>query len=521
MKNKIISIFLACLMIFSGPAVFADEDLGGGGVIPPVPGGDGGIVPPEPVVPVVTFVASLALIQYGEETTLTATVAPEALPDTTITFYEGEVVIETKAVSENSASITVSPPAGIHTFHAIYSDGLVASEPVTVTVNKAVTTLTLATDKPKTTIGEKVKFTITADKAKNIEAELFYGDVSIGKAMLNESGVAEFETDAIPEGTHKIKAVISGDANYEDVQSNMVDQTVLSDNNYLSRLKVDDKEVDLSNSKTQYSLDFDDSVSYVFIRPYSEHPDAVITVNGSKVRSGDLSKRIYLVDGDTITVKIKVEAPNGDIRTYTLNLYRDKKDKKSSTRRYRYTLAILAQSKQYADIPYHWAADYINSLTERDIFTGEMIGNARYFIPERSMTRVEFAVVVARMTNTDLALTRYYPIPLADTGSIPEWGIEAVRALYFKGWMIGSGNYFEPDKSITRAEAMTILARIMGYGGDRVDFADSQSIPEWARSAVSGMVAAGIVNGYPDNTIRPNDLITRAEAAAIIYKILN
>ena len=75
-------------------------------------------------------------------------------------------------------------------------------------------------------------------------------------------------------------------------------------------------------------------------------------------------------------------------------------------------------------------------------------------------------------------------------------------------------------QSITRAEALTVISRMTGYSGGELYFNDSNDVPWWAASSIAGLVNAGIINGYEDNTIRPNDLLTRAEAAAILDKIM-
>lgn len=52
------------------------------------------------------------------------------------------------------------------------------------------------------------------------------------------------------------------------------------------------------------------------------------------------------------------------------------------------------------------------------------------------------------------------------------------------------------------------------------EFADAAEIPPWARAVLNTVVGAGIVTGYPDATFRPAKNITRAEAASIILRLL-
>ena len=51
-------------------------------------------------------------------------------------------------------------------------------------------------------------------------------------------------------------------------------------------------------------------------------------------------------------------------------------------------------------------------------------------------------------------------------------------------------------------------------------FADQAAIPAWAGEGVATAVQRGLVRGYPDNTFRPAGEVTRAEAAAVIARLL-
>jgi hypothetical protein len=51
-------------------------------------------------------------------------------------------------------------------------------------------------------------------------------------------------------------------------------------------------------------------------------------------------------------------------------------------------------------------------------------------------------------------------------------------------------------------------------------FTDESQTPAWAQDSLNTAVQAKIVNGYTDNTVRAGNMTTRAEAAAMIYKLL-
>ena len=70
-----------------------------------------------------------------------------------------------------------------------------------------------------------------------------------------------------------------------------------------------------------------------------------------------------------------------------------------------------------------------------------------------------------------------------------------------------------------------ILYRVMGSQltseNNSKEFSDMESINEYAKSAVDAMSAAGIINGYDDNSFRGGNNVTRREAAVMLCRALN
>jgi len=84
-------------------------------------------------------------------------------------------------------------------------------------------------------------------------------------------------------------------------------------------------------------------------------------------------------------------------------------------------------------------------------------------------------------------------------------------------------NKFNPYDEISRQDLMTIIARAMKLTGD-IDlsaFSDSNSISEYAFESIKAMIKSGLVKGNADGTLNPTGKATRAEAAVIMYRILN
>ncbi len=96
------------------------------------------------------------------------------------------------------------------------------------------------------------------------------------------------------------------------------------------------------------------------------------------------------------------------------------------------------------------------------------------------------------------------------------WYKDAVQYAYENGLMTGvSANEFAPDATTTRGMIVSMLARLEGVeSANDAGFADVSD--EWYATAVNWAASVGVVNGYEDNTFRPNDAITREQLAAIL-----
>lgn len=113
-----------------------------------------------------------------------------------------------------------------------------------------------------------------------------------------------------------------------------------------------------------------------------------------------------------------------------------------------------------------------------------------------------------------------------DVDAMPDWAVPevaaAVRAGIIKGMPDGS---FKPDLLVTRAEMAAMLARALVYAGlETVPgdywFSDQADIPDWAVDQVMTAVRYGLIMGYPDGRFQTENTTTRAEAAAMLYRLL-
>lgn len=99
-----------------------------------------------------------------------------------------------------------------------------------------------------------------------------------------------------------------------------------------------------------------------------------------------------------------------------------------------------------------------------------------------------------------------------------DWFYDVVLYAYDNGLMTGvSATEFAPNQTTTRGMIVSMLARLEGVtSAENAGFTDVAD-NDWYATAVNWAASVGVVNGYEDNTFRPNAPITREQMAAILY----
>ena len=142
------------------------------------------------------------------------------------------------------------------------------------------------------------------------------------------------------------------------------------------------------------------------------------------------------------------------------------------------------------------------------------------FAPDERITRAECAVLFYRCLTEESAAslqeaTRFYDVPAGT------WYHEAVSLLASAGVVGGRAQgYYVPGDSITRAEFVTMALRVLGVGPDGGAPVFTDSGASWASGYINAAAKLGLVGGYPDGSFRPGEGITRAEASAVMNKLL-
>ncbi len=182
----------------------------------------------------------------------------------------------------------------------------------------------------------------------------------------------------------------------------------------------------------------------------------------------------------------------------------------------------------FSDTVGHWAETIISEMSATGVINGLEEEGQMVFKPDNNITRAEFASMIVNYQGLDLSQYEDVALNFADNSDIPLWAEKVIKAAYSEGLILGrvhdDGSVtFAPYDNITRAEAMTIIGRILPENNDlpELPFTDMADIPLWAQDGIKKLYSMGIANGYEDSTILPNNNMKRAEAAAMLYKIEN
>jgi hypothetical protein len=177
----------------------------------------------------------------------------------------------------------------------------------------------------------------------------------------------------------------------------------------------------------------------------------------------------------------------------------------------------------FSDVPTSfWGYNIITNLATRHIVYGYTDGT---FKPNAAITRAEFATMLAKALGLDITNTTTAFSDVAQ-GS---WLYGPVNAVAAAGLVSGYGGttQFGPYTLITREQMAVMVAKALGAkapvvnGTELSAFSDGWRVDGWATTGVDEAVKAGIVIGMSADTLAPLAHATRAQAAAMIYQLLN
>lgn len=154
-----------------------------------------------------------------------------------------------------------------------------------------------------------------------------------------------------------------------------------------------------------------------------------------------------------------------------------------------------------------WAKKQITWTYNKNYLSGYPDGT---FKPQENMTNAEFISLVIRILSNDTKLD-----VSKDNGKM--WYSKFLTKAEELG-IISSATNIDPNAKITRDEAFRLLAFAYSVKGNITtldQFTDKDLVKN--KEAVAGLLEKKVVSGYPDKTLRPNNLITRAEVSNLVY----
>jgi hypothetical protein len=178
--------------------------------------------------------------------------------------------------------------------------------------------------------------------------------------------------------------------------------------------------------------------------------------------------------------------------------------------------AVMAKltEQALADIAGHWAEESIKEMVHLGAISGYPDGTFR---PNDKITRAEFATILVKALKLEKKSGKVFD----DTAGY--WAEETISTAASHGIVSGYDDHiFGAKDAVTREQMAAIMIRVGQFAqlSEEISFKDQDHISAWAKNAVMIAVKHGIINGYPDRTLRPRHTATRAEAVSVIWKVI-
>lgn len=175
-------------------------------------------------------------------------------------------------------------------------------------------------------------------------------------------------------------------------------------------------------------------------------------------------------------------------------------------------------TSRFADLQGHWAAAYVEALADRNLVKGFADGTFR---PDDTITRAQFAALVASSYGSRPFLRNTSPFL-----DVPRqfWAYRAIDMAQRQGFVSGYPDQtYRPDQPMTRVQAIVAVTHGLGIPDAPTStlgrYADRAQIPSYAMTPLSAATQAGLIINHPDaDYLRPQEAMTRSEVAVLIYQ---
>ena len=256
-----------------------------------------------------------------------------------------------------------------------------------------------------------------------------------------------------------------------------------------------------------------------------------VTVEDSLWNDGDSiqvdGQLAYVADGGTYTIKHEIAPDDMVTITYTYIVLRsDAGDTLTNTATVTTDGGTTGEDTTETPVkpvppirpPVDPDKPELNTEDHYAYIVGYPDGNVK---PEGNITRAEVATIFFRLLTDESRNEFWSQTNNYSDVSEDAWYNNAVSTLSNAGIIDGyEDGTFKPDGNITRAEFATIAVRFFEATYDGEDlFSDIAG--HWAQDYINEAANAGIVDGYPDGTFQPQQLITRAEAMTMVNRTID
>lgn len=179
--------------------------------------------------------------------------------------------------------------------------------------------------------------------------------------------------------------------------------------------------------------------------------------------------------------------------------------------------SVVSYGSKFLGLEGHWSRFYVERLENKNIINGYQTQHGDFFLPDRYISREEASTV----------LSKYIGEAQTGKSSLKDienrWSTSFIKNLLDKKIINGyEDGTFRPEKNMTRGEFATILSKYLdmegkSYNSNNVNVIDIEG--NWAQKGIENVIKYGFMSGYPDNTFKPNNLITRGEVVSTIALI--
>ncbi len=230
------------------------------------------------------------------------------------------------------------------------------------------------------------------------------------------------------------------------------------------------------------------------------------------------------VDHNRITTGVVIEADGSVRHVPTKVITRESKYFAVINSLTNSTYAVIWHPIEFQDVANHWAKNAVNNMGSRMVIDG--VGDGK-FNPDRDITRAEFTAILVR----GLGLKLDNGTSTFSDVNAEAWYSSAINTAYAYKLINGfEDGTFRPNDKITREQATVIIAKAMEITGLKQPitsieeslrpFTDRIEASEWAKNSIADSLQAGLITGRSSTVLAPKALITRAEVAVIIERLL-